>query len=74
MEGHIRVEKSTGSHYQTQPRHVQDSYIVEAHRGAEDSENVSRQHFSELSFAIVVECVLRTNISFSRKPVKALLG
>ena len=64
-EGHIRVENFTGPHYQRQPRPVVDSYVVDAKRGAEDSANVSSQHFSALPFAIVLECVLRTNISFN---------
>ena len=64
-EGHIRVGKFTGSHYQRQPRLFADSYAVNANRGADECANVSRQHFSALPFAIVVESVLRTNISFN---------
>ena len=57
--------KFTGPHYQRQPRPVADSYAVDAKRGAEGSANVSRLHFSALPFAIVVDCVPRTNIEFN---------
>ena len=56
--------KFTGPHCQKRPRPVENSYAVDAKRGAEDSANVSRQHFSALPFATVVDCVLETNITF----------
>ena len=68
------VDKFTGPHYQMQPSPAEDSYVVVANKGAEDSANVSRQHFSALPFAIVVECFPRTNFTFNWKPLKALLG
>ena len=55
--------KFTGPLYQKQSRPVADS-SVDAKRGAEDSVNVSRQHFSALPFATVMDCVFRTNIAF----------
>ena len=54
--------KDTGGweiHWTTLPeanRPVADSPAVDAKRGAEDSVNVSRQHFSPLPFATVMDC------------------
>lgn len=45
-------------------RPVADSSAVDSKRGAEDSANVSRQHFGALPFASLVDCVFRTNIAF----------
>ena len=56
--------KFSGPHYQKQPRSVVNSSAVDVRRGAEDIANVSRQHFSALPFATVVNCVLRNNIAF----------
>jgi hypothetical protein len=55
--------KSTGLHYQKRSRPVADSYAVDAKRDAGDSAHVSRQHFSALPFATVVDCVFRTSIA-----------
>ena len=52
--------KFTGPHYQKRPMPVVNSSAVGAKRGAVDSANVSRQQFSALPFATVVDCVFRT--------------
>ena len=56
--------KFTGSHYQKQPRPVMNSSTMDVRRGVEDNANVSRQHFSALPFATVVDYVLGTNVAF----------
>ncbi|XP_014664507.1 PREDICTED: uncharacterized protein LOC106806883 [Priapulus caudatus] len=62
--GRTQVDgKFTGPHYQKRPRPVADSSAVDAKRGAEEGANVSRQHFSALPFASVVDSVLRSNIA-----------
>ena len=50
--------KSTGPHYQKQPRPAVNFYAADARRGAEDIVNASRQHSSALHFATVVELAL----------------
>ena len=46
---------------QKRPRHVTNSSTVDLKRGAEDSTNVPKQHFTALPLATMVACVLGTN-------------
>ncbi len=52
-----------GPLYQKQPRPVVNSSTVDAGKVVEDSANFSRQHYTALPFATVVDYAYTTNIS-----------